>query len=230
MVELRKRKEAPPGQAPQPVKKANSVKSSTSASTKKEETLPAESTPKKLAAGDQISLDAFGGEIETNDGEKTSLKKLVEESKAGVVLFTYPKASTPGCEYQSDFCDCSICIISCHFNPIHMLKILYEPSTLLNWSSPGTTQACLFRDEFTPLTATGFSIYGLSTDSPKANTSFKEKHSLPYTLLCDPKATLIGAIGMKKAPSGTTRGVVVFNKEGRVEAAEPGVSLVYSAK
>lgn len=86
----------------------------------------------------------------------------------------------------------------------------------------------MFRDEFTPLTATGFSIFGLSTDSPKSNTSFKVKQNLPYTLLCDPKATLISAIGMKKAPSGTTRGVVVFNKEGKVEAAEPGVSTVYS--
>ena len=99
MVELRKRKEAPPGQAPPPIKKTNSVKSSTSASDKKDETQPLTSTPKKIAAGDQISLDAFGGEIETNDGESTSLKKLVEESQAGVVLFTYPKASTPGCEY-----------------------------------------------------------------------------------------------------------------------------------
>ena len=99
---------------------------------------------------------------------------------------------------------------------------------LLIWSFQGTTQACLFRDEFTPLIATGFTIYGLSTDSPKANTTFKEKHSLPYTLLCDPKAILIGAIGMKKAPSSTTRGVVVVNKDGKVEAAEPGVSLVDS--
>ena len=86
----------------------------------------------------------------------------------------------------------------------------------------GTTQACLFRDEFTPLTATGFSIYGLSTDSPKSNTTFKTKQNLPYTLLCDPSATLIGAIGMKKAPKGTARGVFVVNKEGTVLAVEAG--------
>ena len=85
---------------------------------------------------------------------------------------------------------------------------------------------CLFRDEFVPLTANGYSIYGLSTDSPKSNTTFKKKQSLPYTLLCDPAATLIGAIGMKKAPSGTTRGVFVVNKDGKVEAASPGVSLL----
>lgn len=48
--------------------------------------------------GDNITLADFGGEVETNDGEKTTLEKLVEASKAGVVLFTYPKASTPGCK------------------------------------------------------------------------------------------------------------------------------------
>lgn len=49
-------------------------------------------------AGDTISLTSFGGEVETHEGAKTSLAKLVEESKSGVVLFTYPKASTPGCK------------------------------------------------------------------------------------------------------------------------------------
>jgi len=39
-------------------------------------------------AGESVELEGFGGEVETNDGEKTTLSKLVEESKAGVVLFT----------------------------------------------------------------------------------------------------------------------------------------------
>jgi peroxiredoxin Q/BCP len=47
--------------------------------------------------GDTIDVASFGGEVETHDGQKTTLAKLVEESKGGVVLFTYPKASTPGC-------------------------------------------------------------------------------------------------------------------------------------
>ncbi|OLN86436.1 Peroxiredoxin [Colletotrichum chlorophyti] len=136
----------------------------------------------KAVKGETIDLEGFGGEIETNDGEKTTLKELVDKSKAGVVLFTYPKASTPGC----------------------------------------TKQACLFRDSYEPLTATGFAIYGLSNDSPKANTTFKEKQKLPYPLLCDPKATLIGAIGMKKPPKSTQRGVFVVDKTGKVLIAEPG--------
>jgi peroxiredoxin Q/BCP len=86
----------------------------------------------------------------------------------------------------------------------------------------GTTQVCLFRDSYTPLTATGYAIFGLSADSPKANTTFKTKQKLPYTLLCDPSQTLIGAIGLKKAPKGTTRGVFVVDKQGKVLAAEAG--------
>lgn len=86
----------------------------------------------------------------------------------------------------------------------------------------GTTQACLFRDAYKPLTSTGYSIFGLSSDSPKANTTFKTKQNLPYTLLCDPAQTLISALGFKKAPKGTTRGVVVIEKSGKVLANESG--------
>lgn len=51
------------------------------------------------SVGDTVTLDGFGGEVETNDENKITLAKLVEDSKSGVVLFTYPKASTPGCEW-----------------------------------------------------------------------------------------------------------------------------------
>ena len=86
----------------------------------------------------------------------------------------------------------------------------------------GTTQVCLFRDSFDPITTTGYSIYGLSSDSTKANTTFKAKQKLPYTLLCDPAQTLISSIGFKKQPKGTIRGVFVVDKEGKVLASESG--------
>lgn len=72
------------------------------------------------------------------------------------------------------------------------------------------------------MTSTGLSIYGLSADSPKANTTFKTKQSLPYPLLCDTASTLIGAIGFKKLPRGTTRGVFVIDKTGKVLVLQPG--------
>ncbi|KAL9030910.1 MAG: hypothetical protein Q9196_001018 [Gyalolechia fulgens] len=169
MVELRKRREAPSDIPEPPLKKtmsATKAKSEPEPNAKAGSSANGASKTKAIKVGDIIELEGFGGEVETQDGEKTNLKKLVDESRTGVVLFTYPKASTPG--------------------------------------------------------STGYSIFGLSTDSPKSNTTFKTKQNLPYTLLCDPKATLISAIGLKKPPKGTTRGVFVVSKTGKIEAAEPG--------
>lgn len=78
------------------------------------------------------------------------------------------------------------------------------------------------RDQYAQLTSSGFSIFGISRDSPKANSTFKARQSLPFALLCDQKGTLISAIGLKKPPSGTTRGVFVVSKEGKVLASEAG--------
>lgn len=117
MVELRKRP-APAAPAPAPKKrapsKAKAAKDTKDEASKAEpEEAPADvkETPAEPAAdaskaskgaapkvGDNITLEGFGGEIEDNDGGKTTLAKLVADSKTGVVLFTYPKASTPGCE------------------------------------------------------------------------------------------------------------------------------------
>lgn len=121
-VELRKRKAPQPPPAPAPAvkraSKAGRPSKAKAAASKKEEAAtkkdapaapaaaagaavspPAVAANKVVAVGDVIDLDGFGGEIETNDGKKTSLKELVEESESGVVLFTYPKASTPGCTF-----------------------------------------------------------------------------------------------------------------------------------
>jgi len=65
---------------------------------KKNTATSASASTAKLAVGEIIDLEGFGGEVETNDEEKTTLKKLVDDSKSGVILFTYPKASTPGCK------------------------------------------------------------------------------------------------------------------------------------
>ena len=52
----------------------------------------------KESVGQKIEVGGFGGVVTTHDGTETSLGALVEGSKMGVVVFTYPKASTPGCE------------------------------------------------------------------------------------------------------------------------------------
>lgn len=103
MVELRKRPAPPPAAAPPAKKKATArakaKKEVTSAPAPKAKAKAMDSSgPVKV--GDTIDLSTFGGEVETNEEQKTTLAKLVEESKAGVVLFTYPKASTPGCKHH----------------------------------------------------------------------------------------------------------------------------------
>lgn len=90
MVELRKRKA--PTQPAAAEKKSKSAPGPSEVDTTSQ--APSQKVPK---VDDILDLDNFGGEIETNDGSKTTLKKLVGESTSGVVLFTYPKASTPGC-------------------------------------------------------------------------------------------------------------------------------------
>lgn len=119
-VELRKRKAPQPPPAPAPAaKKTGKVgrpakaKKPEPAAKKEDDKKAVASAPapaaaavasKKVAVGDVIDIDAFGGEIQTNDGETTTLKKLLEESGSGVVLFTYPKASTPGCKSFLSLC------------------------------------------------------------------------------------------------------------------------------
>lgn len=101
-VELRKRKAAPT--QPEPVqKKTATAKNTKKAAVKAEkatEEVHTKSTTAKIAipkVGDVISLEGFGGELQTQDGVSTTLQSLIDSSKAGVVLFTYPRASTPGC-------------------------------------------------------------------------------------------------------------------------------------
>lgn len=112
-VELRKRKEAPPAPV-RPTKKKAPAKDKKPESEKTvvekvqetvteqveavKEAVVGKSNGKSAAAatgppkaGDTIDLASFGGEIETNDGDKTTLAKLVEESKGGVVLSPTPR-------------------------------------------------------------------------------------------------------------------------------------------
>jgi thioredoxin-dependent peroxiredoxin len=50
------------------------------------------------SVGQTINVEGFGGRVSRHDGVETSLGELLEGSGSGVVVFTYPKASTPGCK------------------------------------------------------------------------------------------------------------------------------------
>lgn len=85
-------------------------------------------------------------------------------------------------------------------------------------NTPGcTNQACGFRDGYAKILEAGYKIYGLSYDSPKSQSNWKRKHSLPYTLLCDVMGgDLIKALGAGKAPKGIKRSHFVVDKGGRI--------------
>lgn len=82
-----------------------------------------------------------------------------------------------------------------------------------------TTQACLFRDNYTAFTDAGYSVYGLSGDQPGANEKFRNKQNLTYTLLCDPAYELHEKLGIKKSPKGTIRSVIIIEKTPGDDAA-----------
>ena len=68
--------------------------------------------------------------------------------------------------------------------------------------TPGcTTEACNFRDDYSAYQDAGVVILGISPDSPKKHTQFKEKYALPFSLLADEAhevCELYGVWGRKK--------------------------------
>ncbi|GMM33739.1 thioredoxin peroxidase [Saccharomycopsis crataegensis] len=78
-------------------------------------------------------------------------------------------------------------------------------------STPGCTkQACGFSQNYGDLSKKA-KIFGLSSDSPKAQKNFMVKQSLKLDgLLCDPEKKLIGPLGAKKSPNGIKRSHWIF--------------------
>lgn len=77
--------------------------------------------------------------------------------------------------------------------------------------TPGCTrQACGFLKAYDSFVENNTKVYGLSTDSPKAQLSFVSKQGLRFPLLSDPERELIGLLGAKKTPSGTKRSHWIF--------------------
>jgi thioredoxin-dependent peroxiredoxin len=59
-----------------------------------------------------------------------------------------------------------------------------------------TVQACNLRDNFSALKANGFEIVGVSPDDVESHKKFKNKFQLPFTLVADPKHTIIDKYGV----------------------------------
>ena len=74
-------------------------------------------------------------------------------------------------------------------------------------NTPGCTkEACDFRDSFNQFKKHGVEVFGISKDSAKAHTKFKEKYELPFSLLVDNNADVCEAYGVinKKSLFGKT--------------------------
>ena len=93
-----------------------------------------------------------------------------------------------------------------------------------------TKQACDFSDSLDDLKAEGYTVLGISKDSPEKLARFREKEGLTITLLSDEdKAVHLawGAFGEKKLygklVEGVLRSTFVIDPEGVVEVAQYNV-------
>jgi len=74
-------------------------------------------------------------------------------------------------------------------------------------NTPGCTQeACDFRDHFATFKKHGVEVFGISKDSAKSHSNFKEKYQLPFTLLVDADGSVCKDYGViqKKVMFGKT--------------------------
>jgi len=119
--------------------------------------------------------------VNDQDGNAVSLSDFNGKK---LVVFFYPKASTPGC----------------------------------------TTEACNLRDNYAELQSKGFELLGVSADSEKRQTNFKNKYEFPFPLLADENKEVIEAFGvwgekkfMGKVYDGIHRKTFLVNGEGVVD-------------
>ena len=97
--------------------------------------------------------------------------------------------------------------------------------------TPGcTTQACDFTASMTDFKTAGYTVLGISPDSPAKLAEFRTEGSLNFTLLSDPsKATMekYGAFGEKQLYGKTVVGVIrstfVVDEKGVIEQAQYNV-------
>ena len=93
-------------------------------------------------------------------------------------------------------------------------------------NTPGCTkEACDFRDHFSVFKKHGIEIFGISKDSAKAHTQFKNKYTLPFTLLVDKHGDICEAYGVlnKKSLFGKTflgiqRSTFLIDEQGIIRA------------
>lgn len=127
-----------------------------------------------LKIGDTVA------EFSTKDQDGNTIQ-LSDYKGKKLIVFFYPKASTPGC----------------------------------------TVEACNLRDNYAELQAQGYDLLGVSADSEKRQTNFRNKYELPFPLLADEDHTVINTFGvwgekkfMGKVYDGIHRMTFVIDEKG----------------
>jgi len=122
-------------------------------------------------------------QFEAKDQDWNTIK-LADYSGKKLVLFFYPKASTPGC----------------------------------------TAEACNLSDNYQSFLAKGYDVLGVSADSAKRQSNFKNKYEFPYPLLADEDKAVIEAFGvwgpkkfMGKEYDGIHRTTFIIDENGVIE-------------
>jgi peroxiredoxin Q/BCP len=84
--------------------------------------------------------------------------------------------------------------------------------------TPGCTrQACGIRDAWGEFQRAGAEVFGISADTQASHERFKEKYSLPFTLLADPEAQLGEPYGVaREGKRSYERSTFVIDPEGNV--------------
>ena len=92
-------------------------------------------------------------------------------------------------------------------------------------NTPGcTAEACNLRDNYKELQGEGYELLGVSADSEKKQSNFKNKYEFPFPLLADEDHTVINTFGvwgpkkfMGREYDGIHRTTFVIDGEGVVE-------------
>ena len=85
-------------------------------------------------------------------------------------------------------------------SPVDLSRALSKGTVLVFFypkaMTPGCTkQACSLRDGWEKLQERDVTVYGISSDSAKTQAEFRDKHSLPFTLIADKDSSVAKAFG-----------------------------------
>jgi peroxiredoxin Q/BCP len=101
------------------------------------------------------------------------------------------------------------------------LVVFFYPAA----STPGcTAEACNLRDNYKALQEAGYSLLGVSADTEKKQTNFRNKYEFPFPLLADTEKEVINAFGvwgpkkfMGREYDGIHRKTFLIDENGVVE-------------